>query len=83
MVKKVQAERRMKLTDLATTPEQQQQYAGNAAQGQAAFDSAQAQVSQADVNLQRTRVRSPVDGTVTNLLMRSATTRTRAPATSR
>ena len=35
-VKRVQAERREHLTDLATTPEEQQQYAGYATQAQAA-----------------------------------------------
>jgi multidrug resistance efflux pump len=69
-VKKAEAERRRKLSDLATTAEEQQQYAGAAAQAQAAFDSAQSQVSQADINLQRTQVMSPVNGFVTNLLMR-------------
>jgi RND family efflux transporter MFP subunit len=69
-VKRVQSERRAHLTDLATTPEEQQQYAGNATQAQAAFDAAQAEVAQADINLQRTQVRSPVNGYVTNLLLR-------------
>jgi RND family efflux transporter MFP subunit len=69
-VKRVQAERRAHLTDLATTPEEQQQYAGSATQAQAAFDAAQAEVDQADINLQRTQVRSPVNGYVTNLLLR-------------
>jgi RND family efflux transporter MFP subunit len=69
-VKRVQAERRAHLTDLATTPEEQQQYAGSATQAEAAFDAAQAEVAQADINLQRTRVRSPVNGYVTNLLLR-------------
>ena len=69
-VKRVQAERRAHLTDLATTPEEQQQYAGSATQAQAAFDAAQAEVAQADINLQRTQVRSPVNGYVTNLLLR-------------
>jgi RND family efflux transporter MFP subunit len=69
-VKRVQAERRQHLSDLATTPEQQQLYVGNAIQAQAAFDAAQQQVAQADINLQRTRVRSPVNGYVTNLLLR-------------
>jgi RND family efflux transporter MFP subunit len=69
-VKRVQAERRQHLSDLATTPEEQQLYAGNAIQAQAAFDAAQQQVAQADINLQRTQVRSPVNGYVTNLLMR-------------
>jgi RND family efflux transporter MFP subunit len=69
-VKRVQSERRAHLTDLATTPEEQQQYAGSATQAQAAFDAAQAEVAQADINLQRTQVRSPVNGYVTNLLLR-------------
>jgi RND family efflux transporter MFP subunit len=69
-VKQVQAERRAHLTDLATTPEEQQQYAGSATQAQAVFDAAQAEVAQADINLQRTQVRSPVNGYVTNLLLR-------------
>jgi RND family efflux transporter MFP subunit len=69
-VKRMQAERRQHLSDLATTPEQQQIYAGSAIQAQAAFDAAQQQVAQADINLKRTQVRSPVNGYVTNLLMR-------------
>jgi len=69
-VKRVQAERRQHLTDLATTPEEQQLYAGNATQAQAVFDAAQQQVEQADINLKRTVVRSPVNGYVTNLLLR-------------
>ena len=60
----------MRLSDLATTPEEQQVFAGNANQAQAAFDAAQQQVAQADINLKRTQVRSPVNGYVTNLLMR-------------
>jgi multidrug resistance efflux pump len=70
VVKRVQAERREHLTDLATTPEEQQQYAGSATQAQAAFDAAQAEVAQAEINLKRTQVRSPVNGYVTNLLLR-------------
>ena len=69
-VKRVQAERRAHLTDLATTPEEQQQYAGSATQAQATFDAAQAEVAQAEINLQRTEVRSPVNGYITNLLLR-------------
>jgi RND family efflux transporter MFP subunit len=69
-VKRMQAERRMHLSDLATTPEQQQLAVGNATQAQATFDAAQQQVAQADINLKRTQVRSPVNGYVTNLLMR-------------
>jgi RND family efflux transporter MFP subunit len=69
-VKRVQAERRQHLSNLATTPEEQQLYAGYAIQAQAAFDAAQQLVGQADINLKRTPVRSPVNGYVTNLLMR-------------
>jgi multidrug resistance efflux pump len=69
-VKRMQAERRLHLTYLATTPEEQQQFVGNATQAQADFDAAQQQVAQADINLKRTQVRSPVNGYVTNLLMR-------------
>jgi multidrug resistance efflux pump len=69
-VKELQSERRQRLSDLATTPEQQQIYAGAAVQAKAAFEAAQQQVAQAEINLRRTEVRSPVDGYVTNLLMR-------------
>jgi multidrug resistance efflux pump len=69
-VKKQEAERRKKLSDLAASPEEQQQYIGNAAQARAAFEAAQSQLAQADINLKRTQVRSPVNGFVTNLLMR-------------
>jgi RND family efflux transporter MFP subunit len=69
-VKQMEAERRQHLSDLATTPEEQQIYTGNAIQAKAAFDAAQQQLAQADINLKRTQVRSPVNGYVTNLLMR-------------
>src|SRR6266436_9717958 len=42
-VKRVQAERRLHLTYLATTPEEQQLFVGNATQAQADFDAAQQQ----------------------------------------
>ncbi|MGA7809343.1 MAG: HlyD family secretion protein [Bradyrhizobium sp.] len=69
-VKRLEADRRKKLTDLATTPEEQQQYVGNSTQALAAFKAAQSQLAQAEINLKRTQVRSPVNGYVTNLLMR-------------
>jgi len=69
-VKKQEAERRKKLSDLATSPEEQQLYIGNAIQAHASFEAAQSQLAQADINLKRTEVRSPVNGFVTNLLMR-------------
>ena len=69
-VKRVQSERRQHLSTLATTPEEQQVFAGTAVQAKAAFDAAQQQLDQAEINLRRTEVRSPVNGYVTNLLMR-------------
>lgn len=69
-VKRVQAERRETLTNLAASVEEKQQYAGNATQAEAAFKSAQIQLSQAEVNLKRTEVRSTVNGYITNLLLR-------------
>jgi multidrug resistance efflux pump len=70
-VKERQSERRRQLSSLATTPEQQQVFAGNAIQAAAAFEAAQHQVAQAEINLKRTEVRSPVNGYVTNLLLRA------------
>jgi RND family efflux transporter MFP subunit len=69
-VKDLQSERRRRLSDLASTTEEKQIYEGNALQAKAAVDSAQQQVRQAEINLQRTEVRSPVNGIVTNLLLR-------------
>jgi RND family efflux transporter MFP subunit len=69
-VKELQSQRRQHLSDLATTPEEQQVYEGSSIQAKAAVDAAQQQVAQADINLQRTQVRSPVNGYVTNLLLR-------------
>jgi RND family efflux transporter MFP subunit len=69
-VKRVQSERRQHLSTLATTPEEQQVFAGTAVQAKAVFDAAQQQLYQAEINLRRTEVRSPVNGYVTNLLMR-------------
>ncbi len=69
-VKQVQSERRQHLSSIATTPEEQQIFAGTAVQAQAAFETAQQNLAQAQVNLRRTQVRSPVNGYVTNLLLR-------------
>ena len=69
-VKEVQSERRQRLSSLATTPEEQQTSAGAAVQAKAVFEAAQQQVAQAEINLRRTQVRSPVNGYVTNLMMR-------------
>ena len=50
--------------------EEKQTFDGSAEMAAAALASAKASLSQAEINLQRTEVRSPVDGYVTNLLMR-------------
>ena len=70
-VKQAEFDRRQHLSNLATTPEEQQIYAGNAAQAKAAYESAVHQLAQAELNLKRTSVASPVDGYVTNLLLRA------------
>ena len=70
VTKRVEAQRRLSLTSTSTSIEEKQIYSSNAAQAEAAFHSAQAQVAQARVNLDRTEVRSPVNGYVTNLQMR-------------
>jgi len=69
-VKQAQSQRRQHLSSEATTPEEQQIFAGNAAQAQAAYDAAAQQLALAQLNLKRTRVTSPVNGYVTNLLLR-------------
>jgi RND family efflux transporter MFP subunit len=69
-VKKAQNARRAILTTLSTSIEEKQVFDGNAKMAEAALASAKAALAQAEINLQRTEVRSPVDGYVTNLLMR-------------
>jgi len=66
----IEAERRRKLTDLAVTQEEQQTYNANAVAAEAQYHQAVANRDQAQVNLDRTQIRSPVNGWVTNLLAR-------------
>jgi multidrug resistance efflux pump len=63
-----EALRREKLNDLAVTIEEQQTYATSALAAQASYQQAVANLDQAKVNLERTNIRSPVNGYVTNLL---------------
>jgi len=63
-----EAQRRQELTSLAVTKEEKQTYASNAVVGQAQYQQAVANLNQARVNLERTQIRSPVNGWVTNLL---------------
>ena len=64
----IQSQRRQKLTQLAVTVEEQQTYATTAVAAQAQYQQALANLDQARVNLERTQVRSPVNGWVTHLL---------------
>jgi multidrug resistance efflux pump len=63
-----EAQRRQELTSLAVTKEEKQTYASNAVVAQAQYQQTVANLDQARVNLQRTEIRSPVNGWVTNLL---------------
>lgn len=63
-----EARRRQELTSLAVTKEEKQTFESNAAAAQANDQQAVARLNQARVNLQRTEIRSPVNGYVTNLL---------------
>jgi RND family efflux transporter MFP subunit len=60
--------RRAQLTNLETSEEEKQTYASNAQAAEALYRQAVANLAHARVNLQRTSIRSPVNGYVTNLL---------------
>jgi RND family efflux transporter MFP subunit len=63
-----EAERRRKLSDLAETIEDRQSHEAIALATHALHRQAIAQLDRAKVNLERTEIRSPVSGWVTNLL---------------
>jgi multidrug resistance efflux pump len=63
-----EAERRRKLDDLSISVEQKEVFDANAVAAQAQYQQAVANRDQAKVNLERTQIRSPVNGWVTNLL---------------
>jgi multidrug resistance efflux pump len=65
-----EAERRRKLDDLSVSVEQKQIFDANAVAAQAQYQQAVANRDQAKVNLERTQIRSPVNGWVTNLYAR-------------
>ena len=65
----LEAERRARLTLLETSEEEKQTYRSNAIASTAAQRQAVANLAQARVNLERTTIRSPVNGYVTNLLV--------------
>jgi multidrug resistance efflux pump len=66
---KVEAERRAKLTELAVSKEEQQSYRATAFADRARLQQAIANRNQARVNLERTHIRSPANGWITNLLV--------------
>src|SRR5271166_1001805 len=63
-----EAKRRQELTTLAVTVEEKQTFESTALATQAQYQQAVANLDQARVNLERTQIRSPVNGWVTNLL---------------
>ncbi len=65
--KQAEARRRAELTDLAATPEEQQSYTANAQAAYAVYQQALANLDKARLNLDRTEIRSPVNGWITNL----------------
>ncbi len=67
---RVESARRQKLNLLAVTIEEQETYASTALSTEAAYQMALAALDRARVNLERTHLRSPVNGYVTNLLAR-------------
>ena len=68
--KQAQRERRLKLTDLAASKEEQQTYASAADMARAGVEQQKANLERARINLERTEMRAPVSGWVTNLLIR-------------
>lgn len=66
--KKAEAERRTKLSAIAASEEEKQSFAASADMAVAAYQQALADRDQAKLNLSRTRIVSPVNGYVTNLL---------------
>ncbi|WP_428031688.1 efflux RND transporter periplasmic adaptor subunit [Ancylobacter sp.] len=66
--KQAEAQRRAELTAIAVSKEEQQSFAAGADMAAAAYQQAQANRDQAKLNLSRTRIVSPVNGYVTNLL---------------
>ena len=68
--KRTQAQRRQQLTTLSTSVEEKQNYTSGAASAAAAYAQALSNLARARINLTRTRIASPVNGWVTNLLAR-------------
>jgi multidrug resistance efflux pump len=69
-LRQAEIKRRTELTDLSTSREEVQTYESNEEVAAAAYAAALAQLNQATIDLGRTKVLSPVNGYVTNLLLR-------------
>jgi multidrug resistance efflux pump len=69
-IARLKAESRAKLTDLAISSEERATYQTTADVSSAAVEAARAQLDLANLNLDRTTIRSPVNGFVTNLRLR-------------
>ena len=67
--KRAEAARRLKLTSLAVTQEEQETYVSRAQSAEAVYDQCLSNLDQARVNLSRTQMVSPVNGYITNLLV--------------
>jgi multidrug resistance efflux pump len=70
---RAEADRRNKLSDLAVSAEERQTYQSNAEAAAANTEAAAAGLDNARINLERTTVRSPVNGYVSNLLLQGGT----------
>lgn len=70
---RAEADRRNRLDDLAVSAEVRQTYQSNADATEAAYQGAVADLENAELNLSRVEVRSPVNGAVTNLLLQAGT----------
>jgi multidrug resistance efflux pump len=70
---RAEADRRNRLDDLAVSDEVRQTYQSNAEAAEAAYQGAVADLENAELNLSRVEVRSPVNGAVTNLLLQAGT----------
>jgi multidrug resistance efflux pump len=68
--KQAEARRRLALSNLSTSDEERQTYLSSAQAAEAAVAQSLAGLAQAKVNLERTRITSPVAGFVTNLQAR-------------
>ncbi|AHI24262.1 efflux transporter periplasmic adaptor subunit [Komagataeibacter xylinus] len=66
-----QYERRQKISGVAVSGEEKQQFEAVAQQAEAQYAAALADLKQARINLERTEVRSSINGYVTNLTMRA------------